>query len=563
MELSNNAKYILEQRYLQKDSAGNIIETPVKMFMRVAKTIAKVDYKYSKTKEFVTQEIKDFFNMMNNLEFLPNSPTLMNAGTSLGLLSACFVLPVNDDIDEIFKSIGYAAKIHKMGGGTGFSFSKIRPEGDYVSSTGGIASGPLSFMVVFDSATAVIKQGGKRRGANMGVMRIDHPDIEKFIDAKKDNEKFLSNFNLSVALTDEFIEAVNNDKDFHLVNPRTGKNGRMIKAKYLFNKLAETSWGKGEPAVIFIDTINKHNPTPKLGDIETTNPCGEVPLLPYESCNLGSINLSKFIKNKTIDWERLKVIIKLAVRFLDNVIDANKYPLYEIDQISKANRKIGLGLMGWADTLIELGIKYDTQEAITLAEKIMMFIQSIGFDTSKELGEEKGSFPNFNKSIFKGKIDTLRNATITSIAPTGTIGLIADCSYSIEPLFSIVTIRNVEESMGKKLYEINPSIKRLTGLNDPIDNQCIIIPKHIRDIAITANEISPEWHIKMQAIFQKYTDNSISKTVNLPNTATIEDVKNIYLLAHKEGCKGITIYRDNSREKQLLTKVNCVECATT
>lgn len=577
MKLTENARYILNQRYLLKDENGDICETPTQLFRRVAKTIAAVEEKYGKSK----QEVKDFENeiykMMVNFEFLPNSPTLMNAGTKLGMLSACFVLPVEDDIDGIFDAIKSTAKIHKSGGGTGFDFSRLRPRDDLVKSTGGIASGPLSFMTVFDSATEVIKQGGKRRGANMGVMRIDHPDIMDFI-VVKEKEGILANFNISVAITDKFMEAVAKDADFELINPRSKKVAKIMKARALWNLLCLMSWKNGEPAVIFIDTINKANQTPEVGKIESTNPCGEVPLLPYESCNLGSINLSKFYKkgNGGIDYDKLKKVIRLAVRFLDNVIDANKFPLSEIGEMTRANRKIGLGVMGFADLLLQKGIKYNSDEAIILGEKIMKFIQDEGFKMSQELGKEKGNFPNKNKSIFKDmNIQYLRNATITSVAPTGTISLIAGASQGIEPIYSIVQTRHVQASMGKNFIEVNPAVKRslelkgmwTEGLEKAIKEtqcaKCIVLPKEIKDCLVTAHDVSPEWHVKMQAAFQKYTDNSISKTVNLPSSASTYDIEQIYKLAYDLGCKGITVYRDKSRTNQLLTTENkCVECAT-
>jgi ribonucleoside-diphosphate reductase alpha chain len=565
MKLSENARYILSQRYLLKDENGEVCETPTQLFRRVAKTIAQVEEKYGKSKQEIKQLENEFYKMMVGFEFLPNSPTLMNAGTTLGQLSACFVLPVEDDIDKIFNAVHQTARIHKTGGGTGFSFSRLRPRDDIVKSTGGIASGPLSFMIVFDAATEVIKQGGKRRGANMGVMRIDHPDIMDFI-VVKEKEGILHNFNISVAITDKFMESVEKDGDFELINPRTNKVAKTIKAKALWNLLCLMSWKNGEPAIIFIDTINKHNPTPELGLIESTNPCGEVPLLPYESCNLGSINLAKFHKrgNGGVDMERLKKTIRLAIRFLDNVIDANKFPLPEIQQMTISNRKIGLGVMGFADLLLMMGIKYDTEAALALGEKLMKFIHDEGLKMSQELGKEKGNFPNKDKSIFK-EIPFLRNATITSVAPTGTISLIANTSQGIEPIYSIVQTRNVKESLGKNLVEINPAVKRsleLKGMwNELLEKslqqtkceECIVIPKELKDSLVTAYQVSPEWHVKMQAAFQKYTDNSISKTVNLPENTDTYDVEKIYQLAYKLGCKGITVYRDKSRKMQLLT----------
>lgn len=462
---------------------------------------------------------------------------------------------------------------HNSGGGTGFSFSRLRPKNDVVNSTGGIASGPTSFMRVFDCGTDVIRQGGKRRGANMGILRVDHPDIMDFITAKE-KEGRLSNFNLSVAITDEFIEAVKSDKDFDLINPRSGKVSKTMKARTIWSLLTYMSWNNGEPAVIFIDTMNKYNPTPEIGEFEATNPCGETPLLSYESCNLGSINLSKFFrkrKDDNIDWDKLRRSIRLAVRFLDNVIDINKYPLSEIRDATLANRKIGLGVMGWADLLLKLGIRYDSEGGVKLGEKIMKFIRDEGFKMSLELGMEKVSFPNQDKSIYKGE-KPLRNATITTIAPTGTIGIIAGCSHGIEPIFAIVQTRNVKDTLGSNLVEINPSVKtslQLKGLWNPemekalssSQSKCLMLPKEMRKVLVTAHDIDPKWHVKMQAAFQKYVDNAVSKTVNLSFGHTVRDVEDVYLLAYELGCKGITVYRDGSRKNQLLTKGNgCQTC---
>jgi ribonucleoside-diphosphate reductase alpha chain len=794
MSLSENAKYILKQRYLKKDENRETIESPKQLFRRVARAIAEVDFKYGKTKEEIKKEENDFLNMMIKFEFLPNSPTLMNAGTDLGQLSACFVLPVDDDIDAIFEAIHYTAKIHKTGGGTGMSFSRLRPKDDIVKSTGGIASGPISFMTVFDSATEVIKQGGKRRGANMGILRVDHPDIFDFI-VLKEKEGALRNFNISIGLTKGFMKAVELDKDFDLINPKTKKVSKTIKARALWNLIITMSWKNGEPGIIFLDKINDANPTPELGEIESTNPCisgdtlietpygpiaikqlakekeflvygfkngrivltkatnirktrkhvptiklittrgtlvstpdhlarktdgtyektfalknhekltgfcrrkkgekwlqigcmgkyrsehrivaeyfgningkdvhhingntfdnrpsnlkilnhsnhsvltnighldwnqnsrnqagrfvskptklqkkylskcfgnigmnwyvigikkgptidvydmktgtsnffangicvhncGEQPLLPYESCNLGSINLSKFIKNGKVDWDKLRKITRLSVRFLDNVVDANKYPLPQIANMTLGNRKIGLGVMGWADMLLMVGIKYDTDEAIDLGRNIIQFIHNEGFQMSQELGKEKGNFPNMPKSIYKD-LSYLRNATITTIAPTGTISIIADCSSGIEPIFAIIQRRNVKETLGEDLIEVNPAIRHsleLKGLWSPQMEEalkktqcvkCTLLPKETKDVVVTSAEIAPEWHIKMQSAFQDFTDNAVSKTINLSGDATPTDIETIYLLAYKLKCKGITVYRDGSRKHQLLTK---------
>jgi ribonucleoside-diphosphate reductase alpha chain len=564
MSLSENAKYILKQRYLKKDENREIIESPRQLFRRVAKAIAEVDLKYGKTKDEIKKEENDFLNIMLKFEFLPNSPTLMNAGTNLGQLSACFVLPVDDDIDAIFAAVHYTAKIHKTGGGTGMSFSRLRPKDDVVKSTGGIASGPISFMTVFDAATEVIKQGGKRRGANMGLLRVDHPDIFDFI-VLKEREGVLRNFNISIGLTKEFMNAVEKDLDFDLVNPKNHKVTKTIRARALWNLIITMSWKNGEPGIVFLDKMNDTNPTPELGEIETTNPCAEQPLLPYESCNLGSINLTMFVKNGKVEWEKLRKIVRLSVRFLDNVVDANKYPLPQIEQITLGNRKIGLGVMGWADTLLMLGIRYDSDQGIELAKKVMQFIQQEGFLMSQELGKEKGNFPNMPKSIYKD-LPNLRNATITTIAPTGTISIIANCSSGIEPIFAVVQRRNVKETLGKDLIEVNPAIRHsleLKGLWSPQMEEalkktqcvkCTLLPKETKDVVVTSAEIKPEWHVKMQAAFQEYTNNAVSKTINLPSNATPNDIEDIYLLAYKLGCKGITVYRDGSRKHQLLTK---------
>ena len=575
MKLTENAKFILSQRYLLKDKDRNIIETPVQLFRRVAKAISDVELNYGKTKKDVRELRSAFYKMMTNFEFLPNSPTLMNAGTEIGQLSACFVLPVEDDIKAIFEAVTNTALIHKSGGGTGFSFSRLRPKNDVVKSTGGISSGPISFMGVFDCGTGVIKQGGKRRGANMGVMRVDHPDILDFIVAKKEEGK-LANFNLSVGITDDFMNAVVKDSDFTLVNPRTKKRYSRISARAIWSLLTYMSWTNGEPAVIFIDKMNAANPTPELGEFESTNPCGEQPLLPYESCNLGSINISKFIKKKNgdvIDWKKLEKTVRLAVRFLDNVIDVNNYPLPQIAEITRANRKIGLGVMGWADLLLQSGIKYDSNEAVNLAKKTMKFIQDTGRQMSRELGEEKGDFPNKEQSIYKFA-SHMRNATITTIAPTGTISIIAGCSQSIEPIFAIVQKRNVKDTLGKTLFEVNPSVKKslqVRGLwtvdleRKIVETQCskcIDVPEDMKDVLVTAHQVPAVWHVKMQAAFQMYTDNAVSKTVNLPYIATVNDVEKIYLLAYKLGCKGITVYRNGSRMHQLLEAADgkCPTC---
>ncbi|HEC75877.1 MAG TPA: vitamin B12-dependent ribonucleotide reductase [Thermoplasmatales archaeon] len=560
--LTKNALKVLEKRYLRKDEEGNVVETPDEMFRRVAHNIALADEKYGGD---VKKTEKEFYEMMKNLYFLPNSPTLMNAGTPIQQLSACFVLPVEDSMDKIFETLKHTALIHQSGGGTGFSFSRIRPKGDIVRSTGGIASGPVSFMKVFNSATDVIKQGGRRRGANMGILNITHPDIMEFITCKEDLEE-ITNFNISVAITDEFMEKAKKGEDYYLINPRTGEKVNKLNASEVFKKIYEGAWKSGEPGVIFIDEINRHNPTPHIGKIEATNPCGEQPLLPYESCNLGSINLSKFVKNGDIEWKKLKEITWKAVHFLDNVIDMNKYPIPQIKKMTLANRKIGLGVMGFADLLIKMNIPYDSNEALEIAEKIMSFIQDEAKKASIELGEERGSFPNFKGSIYDGKYPAMRNATVTTIAPTGSISIIAGCSSGIEPLFAISFIRNVLDK-DDKLYEINPYFEEIAKkmgfyskelFQKIAENNGSVqgieeVPAEVQRIFVTALDIPPEWHVRMQASFQKYVDNATSKTINLRKDASIEDVKKAYMLAYELKCKGITVYRYGSRPEQVIS----------
>ncbi|MGB9856948.1 MAG: vitamin B12-dependent ribonucleotide reductase [Dictyoglomaceae bacterium] len=564
LDLTPQALFILEKRYLKKNENKEVIETPEEMFHRVADTIARVDLIYN-PKANIEKTSEKFYNMMVSLEFLPNSPTLMNAGRPLGQLSACFVLPIEDSLVSIFDGLKYAALIHQSGGGTGFSFSRLRPKGDIVRTTGGIASGPISFMKVYDAATETIKQGGVRRGANMGILRVDHPDIIDFIKVK-DKEGVLSNFNISVAITDRFMEAVLKDEEYELINPRNKEVVRKLRAREVFDLIVKQAWKNGEPGVIFIDEINRKNPTPEVGEIESTNPCGEQPLLPFESCNLGSINLNKMVKEKDgkyeIDWEKLEETVYNAVHFLDNVIDANYYPLKEIEEITKANRKIGLGVMGFHDLLIKLKIPYNSQKARDIAEEIMKFIQEKAREKSLQLAEERGVFPNWGKSIYKKENIKLRNATLTTIAPTGSISIIANCSSGIEPIFALAYKRKV--SLGE-WFEIHPLFEeylRKEGLYSEGLIQKVIEKGSIQDIEefseeakkifVTALDISPEDHLLMQASFQKYVDNAVSKTVNLKNTATEDDVRKIYLLAYELKLKGVTVYRDKSRSRQVL-----------
>ena len=560
MKLSKNAHVVLERRYLKKNEDG-VCEKPEDMLRRVAKTIAAQDKQYGGDTDKTEQS---FFDIMDSLKFLPNSPTLMNAGRELGQLSACFVLPVEDSMEGIFESLKNAAMIHKSGGGTGFSFSRIRAVGSSVNSTGGVASGPISFMKVFNAATEAVKQGGTRRGANMGILRVDHPDIQDFITCKNDLTQ-LTNFNLSVGLTEKFMQAVLADKKYDLIDPATRKKAGSLRAKQVYQSIIDMAWRNGEPGIVFLDRINKDNPVPKAGEIESTNPCGEQPLLPYESCNLGSVNLNAFVQDGKLDYTALEETVKTAVHFLDNVIDANRYPLETIAQTTKNTRKIGLGVMGFADMLYKLGIPYHSEEAVKLAADVMAFIQQTAQQASQALGEARGSFALFDDSVYKQQgISAMRNATVTTIAPTGTISIIAGTSSGIEPVFAISYIRNVLDN--DKLIEVHPYFEQVAKergfysreLMEKIAQAGSLhgieeIPEDVRRVFVTAHDITPQYHIRMQSAFQQFTDNAVSKTVNFPSSATRDDVEAAYNLAYSLGLKGVTIYRDGSRQGQVLS----------
>ena len=567
LKLSENAKTVLARRYLKKDHDGKATETPAHMFRRVARHIAKAEKKFG-TDANVKRYEALFYDIMTDLKFLPNSPTLMNAGRQLGQLAACFVLPVEDSMEGIFDSLKNAAAIHKSGGGTGFSFSRLRAKNSMVGTTGGIASGPVSFMKIFNAATEQVKQGGTRRGANMAILRVDHPDIMEFIFCKKKNNE-LNNFNISVGLTENFMLAVEKNAPYDLIDPQSGKPTGQLNAAEVYLTLVTQAWNNGDPGIVFLDRMNRDNPTPAIGEIESTNPCGEQPLLPMEACNLGSINLSKFIVltngAAAIDYQDLGETVTAAVRFLDNTIDQSKYPLDDIDLMVKGNRKIGLGVMGFADLLFQLKIPYNSEEALTKAEEVMKFVQDTSHQASSDLAKERDVFRNFNKSVFKRrKKCRYRNATTTTIAPTGTLSIIGDCSSGVEPLFALSFVRNVMDN--DKLLEVNPHFEKVARENgfysdeimDQIANEGSLahietIPEDVKKVFVTAHDISPEWHIRMQAAFQKYTDNAVSKTVNLPREATVEDVRKIYDLAYELDCKGVTIYRDGSKENQVLS----------
>lgn len=592
IDLMPNAIKVLEKRYLKRDNEGKCIETPADMFHRVANTIASADLKYGKSQEEVDKLAQRFYDAISHLYFMPNSPTLMNAGRDLGQLAACFVLPIEDSLEGIFETVKNTALIHKSGGGTGFSFSRLRPKNSIVRTTMGVSSGPVSFMNVFNAATEAVKQGGTRRGANMGILRVDHPDILEFIDCKADNTK-LNNFNISVAITDKFMEAYLNDEDYDLVNPQNNEVTGRLSAREVFDKIVDNAWKNGEPGIVFIDKMNADNPTPKIGAIESTNPCGEVPLLPYEACNLGSINLGRMMKKTSngweVDWNLLEKTVRTAMRFLDNVITVNNYPLPQISKMVQNNRKIGLGVMGWADMLMKAEISYASKEGTHLAGEVMEFIDYVSKTESVEMAKERGRFNNFEGSIydsdhylynkFKGKssgkitdeqwyeLDNqikkygLRNATTTCIAPTGTISMIAGASGGVEPLFGLVFSRLIMDKT--EMLEVNPIFKDYMISHGLYSEELMSkiakdgsvahidgISDEIKHIFVTAHDVTPYWHVKMQAAFQLHTDNAVSKTVNFVESATRDDIKEAYVLAYKNGLKGITVYRNNSRQFQ-------------
>ena len=564
MPISENARAVLERRYLIRDEHGEAVETVDELFHRVADAVAAADVRFDPQAD-VADTARSFYRMMTELDFLPNSPTLMNAGRPLGQLSACFVLPVADSMEDIFDAIKNAALIHKSGGGTGFSFSRLRAKGSTVNSTGGVASGPISFMKVFNAATEAVKQGGTRRGANMGILRVDHPDILEFITCKNDTKE-ITNFNISVGLTEAFMEAAESGSEYELVDPASRRVTGRLNAREVFEAIVRSAWQTGEPGILFLDRLNKDNPCPGQGEIESTNPCGEQPLLPYEACNLGSINLVRHLRRTetgyVLDRAKLEQTIRTAVHFLDNVIEVNQYPLPEIDAMTKKTRKIGLGVMGFADMLLYLGIPYDSDEGVAMASQVMELVQTIGHQESQRLAQVRGPFPLFAESVYRDGAP-IRNATVTTIAPTGTLSIIAGVSSGVEPVFAYAYYRNVMDNT--HLIETNQILKdKLTELglySDELMRQIIEhgslahvegIPEAVKRVFVCAHDVSPIWHVKMQAAFQQFTDNAVSKTVNFPNSATQEEVAEVYRLAYELGCKGTTIYRDGSRDEQVL-----------
>ncbi len=568
LKLPLNSVQVLERRYLLKDEKGKVIETPSGLFRRVANHLASNEKAYGADDETVKHYEEAFYHIMTNFEFLPNSPTLMNSGTPLGQLAACFVLPVKDDIADIFESVKNQAIIHKTGGGTGFCFSYLRPKGDFVASTAGIASGPISFMSAFDNATNVIRQGGKRRGANMATMHVWHPDIEEFTTMKQ-TPGVMENFNVSVMVDDKFMKAVESNSEYELTNPRDNEPVRKISARSLFNLISYSAWKSAEPGMLFIDEINRRNPTPK-DPIHATNPCGEVPMPDYESCNLGSINLSKFVEldwskvnwRKKVSWDRLRYVVRLAVQFLDNVIDLNKYPIEQIREQTLKNRRMGLGVMGFAQMLFRMGVRYDSELGYEVGEQVMKFMNDEARKMSHELGRARGSFPGFKDSPLSEKFDALRNATCTSIAPTGTISMIGDTSSGIEPVFALSFLKTVRAGQYYYLDPIFEKVLKVRGLYSEELIKKVMeegtiqgmdeIPDDIKQVFRVAFDLKPESHVLMQAAFQKNVDLAVSKTINMPAESTVEDIENVYILAWKSGCKGITIYRDSSRTEQVL-----------